>query len=47
MDEPGCLPFSASSGALLFNLLSKLYERKRADQDSMETPGQVLGGNQQ
>ena len=29
-DELGYLPFSASSGALLFHLLSKLYERARA-----------------
>ena len=27
LDEPGYLPFSASGGALLFHLLSKLYER--------------------
>ncbi len=27
LDELGYLPFSASSGALLFHLLSKLYER--------------------
>ncbi len=27
LDELGYLPFSASGGALLFNLLSKLYER--------------------
>ena len=27
MDELGYLPFSASGGALLFHLLSKLYER--------------------
>ncbi|MBZ9857359.1 IS21-like element helper ATPase IstB [Mesorhizobium sp. CA13] len=27
LDELGCLPFSASGGALLFHLLSKLYER--------------------
>ncbi len=27
MDELGYLPFSASGGALLFRLLSKLYER--------------------
>jgi DNA replication protein DnaC len=26
-DEPGYLPFSQASGALLFHLLSKLYER--------------------
>ena len=27
LDELGYLPFSASGGALLFHLLSKLYER--------------------
>ncbi|CAN7614439.1 ATP-binding protein [Neorhizobium tomejilense] len=27
LDELGCLPFSASGGALLFHLLSKLYQR--------------------
>ena len=27
LDEPGYLPFSPSGGALLFHLLSKLYER--------------------
>ena len=27
LDELGCLPFSASGGALLFHLLSKLHER--------------------
>jgi DNA replication protein DnaC len=27
LDELGYLPFSASDGALLFHLLSKLYER--------------------
>lgn len=27
LDEPGCLPFCASGGALLFHRLSKLYER--------------------
>lgn len=27
LDELGYLPFSASSGAMLFHLLSKLYER--------------------
>lgn len=27
LDELGCLPFNASGGALLFHLLSKLYER--------------------
>jgi len=27
IDELGYLPFSASGGALLFHLLSKLYER--------------------
>jgi DNA replication protein DnaC len=27
IDELGCLPFSATGGALLFHLLSKLYER--------------------
>lgn len=26
LDEPGYLPFSQSAGALLFHLLSKLYE---------------------
>jgi DNA replication protein DnaC len=26
-ESGGCLPFSASGGALLFHLLSKLYER--------------------
>lgn len=27
LDELGCLPFSASGGAMLFYLLSKPYER--------------------
>ncbi|MDP4918202.1 MAG: ATP-binding protein, partial [Haliea sp.] len=27
LDELGCLPFSQAGGALLFHLLSKLYER--------------------
>ncbi len=27
LDEPGYLPFGPSGGALLFHLLSKLYER--------------------
>jgi DNA replication protein DnaC len=27
LDELGCLPFGSSGGALLFHLLSKLYER--------------------
>jgi DNA replication protein DnaC len=27
LDELGYLPFSASGGALLFHLLSRLYER--------------------
>jgi DNA replication protein DnaC len=27
LDEPGYLPFSQAGGALLFHLLSKLYER--------------------
>ena len=27
LDELGVLPFSASGGALLFDMLSKLYER--------------------
>jgi DNA replication protein DnaC len=30
LDELGYLPFSASGGALLFHLLSKLYERTSA-----------------
>ena len=30
LDELGYLPFSQAGGALLFHLLSKLYERKRA-----------------
>jgi DNA replication protein DnaC len=29
LDELGCLPFSASGGAVLFHLLSKLAERTR------------------
>jgi DNA replication protein DnaC len=31
LDELGYLPFSASGGALLFHLLSKLYERTDAE----------------
>jgi DNA replication protein DnaC len=33
LDELGYLPFSQAGGALLFHLLSKLYEHKRGDHD--------------
>ena len=41
LDELGYLPFSPSGGALLFHLLSKLYEHRR---EGISAPGSALRG---
>jgi DNA replication protein DnaC len=44
LDELGYLPFSQAGGALLFHLLSKLYEHKRGDHDQPGLRRMVDGG---
>ncbi|ACI51448.1 IstB domain protein ATP-binding protein [Gluconacetobacter diazotrophicus PA1 5] len=43
LDELGYLPFSASGGALLFHLLSRLYERTSVINLSFSEWGEVFG----